>query len=463
MQNRYLYSLRLILFLTDIILINLAFLAAFRFANLLDKELLFDTYRHYWIYLNASWLICAHLFRLYHLQTLQNSEKIYRSTWKSTMLHIFLFILYLLFSKDQQISRTFFCLFYFLVISAFFLSRFASTVFEIKLLLKYKLRRPVALMGKNATSLKLASYFQQNRKQYDFGGFINEDTTQYVDPTGKVLMGTCEQIRKAAENGIKEIYVSLTSDRIHDIGYLVREAEQHCIHMKFLPDLSQMILPSFKINHLAGLPVINLRVEPLEEIQNRFRKRLFDIAFSLLVIAFILTWLYPIMAIIIKIQSPGPLLFKQLRNGKDNKPFWCYKFRSMRINNESDKRQASRNDERVTPFGHFIRRTSIDELPQFFNVLLGTMSIVGPRPHMLKHTEQYREIIDKYMVRQNLRPGITGWAQVNGLRGETNTLDLMEKRVEHDIWYLENWSLMLDIKIVFMTLIHVFRGDKQAY
>ena len=133
------------------------------------------------------------------------------------------------------------------------------------------------------------------------------------------------------------------------------------------------------------------------------------------------------------------------------------------MNNDSDKRQASKNDDRITPFGKFMRKTSLDELPQFFNVLLGNMSIVGPRPHMLKHTELYRAIIDKYMVRQNLKPGITGWAQVNGFRGETNTDYLMEKRVEHDIWYLENWSLMLDVKIAFMTVINVFRGEKNAY
>ena len=133
------------------------------------------------------------------------------------------------------------------------------------------------------------------------------------------------------------------------------------------------------------------------------------------------------------------------------------------MNNDSDKRQASKNDDRITPFGKFMRKTSLDELPQFFNVLLGNMSIVGPRPHMLKHTELYRAIIDKYMVRQNLKPGITGWAPVNGFRGETNTDYLMEKRVEHDIWYLENWSLMLDVKIAFMTVINVFRGEKNAY
>jgi exopolysaccharide biosynthesis polyprenyl glycosylphosphotransferase len=209
--------------------------------------------------------------------------------------------------------------------------------------------------------------------------------------------------------------------------------------------------------------VITLRKEPLKNIDNRFKKRVFDIIFSSFVIVFVLSWLYPILAIIIKLQSPGPVLFKQLRSGRDNVPFWCFKFRSMKCNDASDKRQATRDDDRVTKIGKFMRRTSLDELPQFFNVLLGDMSVMGPRPHMLNHTEQYRAIIDKYMVRQFLKPGISGWAQVNGYRGETKDPILMEKRVQHDIWYMENWSVMLDIKILFMTIINMLKGEENAF
>ena len=184
---------------------------------------------------------------------------------------------------------------------------------------------------------------------------------------------------------------------------------------------------------------------------------------SLAVIVFVFSWLYPVLAILIKFQSRGPVLFKQMRTGRNNKPFACYKFRSMRMNNSSDVRQASVNDDRITPIGRFMRKTSLDEFPQFFNVLMGYMSIIGPRPHMLAHTEQYRKIIDKYMVRQFSKPGISGWAQVNGYRGETKENILMEKRVQHDIQYLENWCLMLDVKIVFLTVINVFKGDEKAY
>jgi putative colanic acid biosynthesis UDP-glucose lipid carrier transferase len=198
-------------------------------------------------------------------------------------------------------------------------------------------------------------------------------------------------------------------------------------------------------------------------MDDRVVKRLFDIAFSLFVIVFIFSWLYPILALLIKLESPGPVIFKQERSGRNNVQFYCYKFRSMRVNDECHLKQASKNDCRITRIGRILRKTSLDELPQFFNVLLGNMSVVGPRPHMLKHTEHYREVVDQYMVRHYMKPGITGWAQVNGYRGETIELGLMEKRVEHDIWYMENWSALLDIKIVMLTVLNVIKGEKNAY
>ena len=198
-------------------------------------------------------------------------------------------------------------------------------------------------------------------------------------------------------------------------------------------------------------------------MSNRFKKRVFDLIFSSLVIIFVLSWLYPILAVLIKIQSKGPVLFKQQRSGINDQPFWCYKFRSMRMNDDSHKKQATKGDPRITSIGNFLRKTSLDEMPQFFNVFLGSMSVVGPRPHMLRHTEEYSAVISQYMVRQFVKPGITGWAQVNGYRGETKDDSAMESRVEHDIWYLEHWSSLLDIQIIFMTVINVFHGEENAY
>jgi putative colanic acid biosynthesis UDP-glucose lipid carrier transferase len=190
---------------------------------------------------------------------------------------------------------------------------------------------------------------------------------------------------------------------------------------------------------------------------------LFDCVFSLFVILFIFSWLFPILAVIIKLESRGPVFFTQIRSGRDNNPFKCYKFRSMRVNKDADHMQATRGDNRITPIGAFLRRTSLDELPQFFNVLIGNMSVVGPRPHMIKHTDQYSQLIDRFMVRHFLKPGITGWAQVKGLRGETKTVDAMLKRVEADVWYLENWSFLLDLKIIFLTMRNSFTGDENAF
>jgi exopolysaccharide biosynthesis polyprenyl glycosylphosphotransferase len=187
------------------------------------------------------------------------------------------------------------------------------------------------------------------------------------------------------------------------------------------------------------------------------------VTFSLGVILFIFTWLFPILAVLVKLSGRGPVFFKQVRLGKDNEQFVCWKFRSMRMNKEADSKQATKNDPRVTAVGRFLRKSNLDEMPQFFNVLFGHMSIVGPRPHPLRLNEQYRDIIDKYMVRHFVRPGITGWAQVNGLRGETQTPELMERRVELDVWYLENWSFWLDLKIVVKTVTNMFGKDEKAY
>ena len=195
--------------------------------------------------------------------------------------------------------------------------------------------------------------------------------------------------------------------------------------------------------------------------KNFILKRLFDIVFSLVVIIFILSWLLPVLIIIIKLESSGPGIFKQIRSGKNNYPFWCYKFRSMRVNNISV--QATLGDHWTTAIGAFIRKTSLDELPQFINVLFGDMSIVGPRPHMLKHTEEFSLITDQYMDRHFLKPGITGWAQINGYRGEIKEHDQLLKRIEHDIWYIENWSITGDINIIIKTITNVFQGEENAY
>ena len=208
---------------------------------------------------------------------------------------------------------------------------------------------------------------------------------------------------------------------------------------------------------------MTLRSEPLENIVNRFIKRLFDIGFSALMFLFVLWWFIPLVALIIKITSKGSIFFIQERSGIKNKSFRVIKFRTMYINSDAHYKQASRHDQRITPIGKLLRRSNLDEMPQFINVFFGQMSVIGPRPHMLKHTEEYSKIIDKFMVRHLVKPGITGWAQVNGYRGETKDVMEMEGRVRADVWYIENWSFGLDVKIIIMTIINMIRGEENAF
>jgi putative colanic acid biosynthesis UDP-glucose lipid carrier transferase len=459
MQTRYLYLFRFILALSDLFLFNICLSGAF-----------FLTHKHSYIapYLqtqltitaNLIWFITTGMFRLYAEEVVCKLVAIYRATYKGVAVHAFLFLLYISFTNPGEFPRYFITAFYCLIAFGFLMSRFIGTGFEDILRKNFNISRSVAVLGMNTGGIKLAAYLKK-QTNFNFQGFLGDESC-YVDEQGNLIQAASAQLQTAANSGIKDVFVSLTPDRMGDVQYLLNEADKYCVRLKFVPDFSLSPAP-FDIEYMDQFSVISLRKEPLKDISNRFKKRVFDIVFSSLVIVFILSWLYPILALIIKIQSPGPVLFKQLRSGRDNEPFWCFKFRSMQANNADEKRQASRGDSRVTKIGAFMRRTSLDELPQFFNVLMGDMSVMGPRPHMLSHTEQYRAIVDKYMVRQFLKPGITGWAQVNGFRGETKETYQMEKRVEHDIWYMENWSIALDIKILFMTVLNVIKGEENAY
>lgn len=217
------------------------------------------------------------------------------------------------------------------------------------------------------------------------------------------------------------------------------------------------------VRFINNTPVIARREEPLANPYNKFAKRAFDIIVSSLFLTLVYPFVFIFVAIMIKIKSPGPIYFKQKRTGLDGKIFNCIKFRSMKVNDDSDKVQATKDDPRKYPFGDFMRKTNIDELPQFINVWKGDMSLVGPRPHMLKHTEEYSRLINRFMVRHLAKPGITGLAQVSGFRGETKYIDQMEGRVLKDIEYIENWTFLLDLKIMIKTVTNMFAGEKNAY
>ncbi len=259
-----------------------------------------------------------------------------------------------------------------------------------------------------------------------------------------------------------EMYVSLSRRDKDIVKKISRFCDHKVIRFYYVPVSVESMGLNLKREFLDDLEIFTTYENPLQNPVNRVIKRAFDIVLSTL---FLIPTaiIFPFVYIIMKIQSPGPILFIQKRTGIDGKTFDCYKFRSMHVNADADKVQATKDDPRKYPFGNFMRKANIDELPQFINVLQGRMSIVGPRPHMLAHTEQYSELIDRYMVRHFVKPGVTGWAQVTGFRGETKELWQMEGRVKRDIWYMENWSIWLDIRIIWLTFKSIFIHDKNAY
>ncbi len=265
-----------------------------------------------------------------------------------------------------------------------------------------------------------------------------------------------------SNGGVDQVWIALPLREEDRVRELLHELRHSTADIRYVPDLFGFRLLNHSITDIAGLPVMNLSVSPMDG-PSRVLKEIEDRVLA----AFILAAVFPLMVLIalcIKLDSPGPVLFKQRRHGWDGRIIKVYKFRTMHVHQEPEGcvTQARKNDDRVTRCGAFLRRTSLDELPQFFNVLQGRMSIVGPRPHAVEHNEQYKELIDQYMLRHKVKPGITGWAQVNGYRGETDTLEKMKKRVEYDLFYIENWSLWFDIKIILLTL---FKGfyHRNAY
>lgn len=276
-------------------------------------------------------------------------------------------------------------------------------------------------------------------------------------------IGTTEMLEKYVEqNDVDEIYFAVDNKEEDSMADVIRIAEKNVVKFHYVPYINKYIERNYELALIGSIPVLSLHPTPLSNPFNRFVKRTFDIVFSgaFLIISPII--FIPI-AIAIKLSSPGPVFFKQMRTGYRGKPFLCWKFRTMKVNDLADKIQATENDPRKTKVGDFLRRSSLDELPQFINVFLGDMSVVGPRPHMLKCTEDYSKLIQNYMVRHTVKTGITGYAQVNGYRGEIKEVWQMERRVECDIWYTEHWSFLLDLKIIFRTITNTLKGDKNAY
>lgn len=316
--------------------------------------------------------------------------------------------------------------------------------------------RTVILLGNSKSVKPLQQFFTENP---DYGYKLEK----VFDLEKDKVRNLRESFAFVLEHKIDEMYCSMSDLTQNQINEIVYFADNNLKTLKFIPDEKQILSRNFTFEYYNYIPVISLRNILLDDTLNKVIKRGFDILFSVVVILGLLSWLTIILAIFIKWESKGPLFFIQKRNGLNYKEFNCYKFRSMELNDEADINQVSKNDIRVTTVGQFIRKTSIDELPQFLNVLFGDMSVVGPRPHMVSHTEMYALKVDKFMVRHFIKPGITGLAQTKGFRGEVETDKDIINRVKFDIFYLENWSILLDIKIIFNTIYNTIKGDEKAY
>ena len=316
--------------------------------------------------------------------------------------------------------------------------------------------RNTVILGASKQAILLEKFF----KDTPHLGFLNKKTFCFKDRTDFDLKSICSYI---IEHKIDEIYCSTSELNKKDLVAIVNFADNNLKTVKFIPDNVEVLSKKLKHDFYGIIPILTFRTIPLHDPFSLLLKRGFDIFFSSLIILFVLSWLTPILAILIKLESKGPVFFTQFRNGHNYKSFNCFKFRSMVINQKADLIQVTRGDNRITTMGKFLRRTSLDEMPQFFNVFLGDMSVVGPRPHMLSHTEMYAKKIDKFMVRHFVKPGITGLAQVSGFRGEVETDKDIIGRVKHDVFYIEKWSFFLDMKIIIKTLFNFLKGEEKAY
>lgn len=447
----------------DLMMLNLFYLVCH---SLLSKHIdpgSRTTYLIYWVINNALWLTLSFFLRGYATNVILNFEAFIKRTIQVYLIWIIFIMFYLFFFREIVLSRLFIIATLISLGLALMLNRFIYLGIN-KYFTKSKfIVKKVLILGYNDTAKKLAKYFEEDGMNTKIMGYVEDKLNVHELSHYPVISEVSRTLDVAKNMGVQEIYSTITPEQDKNIYNLMYQAENECIRFKIVPNLSVFITRDVHIEYFGELPVISLRTEPLDDVGNRIKKRVLDIVISSLVILLVLSWLIPLIGLLIVFESRGPIFFKQLRTGKNKQPFNCIKFRSMRPNKEADLRQATQHDMRVTKIGKFLRKTSLDEFPQFLNVFLGEMSLVGPRPHMLKHTSDYSEVVEEYMVRQFIKPGITGWAQIHGFRGEITNEEQIRMRVDKDLWYLENWTLWLDIQILFLTIYTIVKGDKNAY
>ena len=445
-RGRYSGFLRPISYIIDLIIIGY-----FAFGIISGKSDILN----FIIYISISWIISSLLSGFYEVYRYTSVTRIFTLIAKQSVLLLLLVFAFFGFFNEITNGPKEVVKYVLMVmtsittvkITIYFLLKKYRKVFKGNL-------RKVVIVGLNKKTDQLRKYFNENP---DYGYQLIEifDLNDIVNID--------EILNFISENEIDEIYTSIAELNNKELLSLIDYADNNLKILKFLPDNKEIYSKKLDFTYYGYLPILSLRNIPIDEPINLFIKRTFDVFFSLVVIIGILSWLTPILGLIIKFESRGPVFFKQKRNGLDYKEFYCYKFRSMIPNPEAHLHQIKKNDPRVTKVGKFIRKTSIDELPQFINVLKGDMSVVGPRPHMVSHTHMYAEKIDKFMVRHFIKPGITGLAQVSGFRGEVEDNKFIINRVKYDIYYLENWSILMDLRIILKTVLDALGGDDKAY
>ncbi len=428
------------------------------------------------LFTNISWLLIAYFTKIYHYKRTINITDVVSQLASHFVIYSLILISYFALTdtllNTRELAK---------VLGVIFIAITLFRAIYFSALRKYRIEggnfRKVILIGGNK-SLSPVLNFMMNR--VDFGykvmGFFSDDKNQELkykktnkalirNGNGKIdFLGKVEECCEyAKKNHIDEIYCSNSDINQDTISKIINFGDNNYIEVKLIPDDKGIFSKNMYLEYYGFVPVLSIRKLPFDNPVAKFFKRLFDIVFSLFVIIFVLSWLTPILFVLIKRESKGPLYFKQIRDGLRGNSFVCYKYRSMGVNNRSDKDQVVKGDIRITKIGRFIRKTSIDELPQFINVLKGEMSIVGPRPHMLSQSKKFIKIVDKYMVRHFVKPGITGLAQVKGLRGEIETDHDIINRVKYDIFYIENWSFIMDINIIIKTVTNIFKGEEKAY
>lgn len=412
------------------------------------------------VMMNLGWFLAANILGIYRIFRLTKFTRIIKDILKQMLVFSFMafafFTIYRINLSENLVNYIFQMLFF--LGNSIILLRTLSYFF----IKRYRILggnfRNVIIVGMAENAKKLANFFD-NKKEYGyrFHGFFSNSESDIK------LIGNLDDIPAFAEKiNLHQIYCNVAGLKVDEINKLIRFAENNLIEIKFIPDPKVDYGQNLALQYYDYIPVFALREIPFQT-DIKWVKRSFDIVFSFFVIVFILSWLIPILGLLIRMESKGPILFKQKRNGLNNDEFDVYKFRSMYTNGFSNKKQTSVDDSRLTKIGKFIRRTSIDEMPQFINVFFGSMSVVGPRPHPVFLTEQYAKIIDKYMVRHFVKPGVTGLAQIKGYRGEIQDKEQMKNRIRLDKFYIENWSLMLDIEIVIKTFLNSFKKDQNVY